>query len=152
VSNNIADGFERGSTTALLMFLYIARGSAGEVRSMPHFSERLPEAVIFKYQIKNLKSLADSCSRQLRARLVLVLKRQTDRIGRVRAGGLWDRYVKASTAFGDAIVRAGKCPARPIKTIIFSFLYFDMNLAPKRERNKCLKHRSTLHGSHTPFT
>jgi len=34
VSNNVAEGFERGSTNELLAFLYIARGSAGEVRSM----------------------------------------------------------------------------------------------------------------------
>ena len=33
VSNNM-EGFERGSTNELLQFLYIARGSAGEVRSM----------------------------------------------------------------------------------------------------------------------
>ncbi|HRZ16842.1 MAG TPA: four helix bundle protein, partial [Candidatus Hydrogenedentes bacterium] len=33
VSNNIAEGFERGSTSELLAFLYIARGSAGEARS-----------------------------------------------------------------------------------------------------------------------
>ena len=67
VSNNIAEGFERGSTAELLMFLYIARGSAGEVRSMLHFTERLPEARNFKSQISDLKSLAESCSRQLRA-------------------------------------------------------------------------------------
>ena len=30
VSNNIAEGFERGSTNELLAFIYIARGSAGE--------------------------------------------------------------------------------------------------------------------------
>ena len=29
VSNNIAEGFERGTTADLLTFLYIARGSAG---------------------------------------------------------------------------------------------------------------------------
>src|SRR5271167_2150367 len=34
VSNNIAEGFERGTKQELLTFLYIARGSAGEVRSM----------------------------------------------------------------------------------------------------------------------
>ena len=67
VSNNIAEGFERGSTAELLMFLYIARGSAGEVRSMLHFTERLPEAAPLKSQISDLKSLAESCSRQLRA-------------------------------------------------------------------------------------
>lgn len=32
ISNNIAEGFERGSTSELINFLYIARGSAGEVR------------------------------------------------------------------------------------------------------------------------
>ena len=34
VSNNTAEGFERGTTNELLAFLYIARGSAGEVRSI----------------------------------------------------------------------------------------------------------------------
>ncbi|MCU0788555.1 MAG: four helix bundle protein, partial [Verrucomicrobia bacterium] len=34
VYNNIAEGFERGTTNELLAFLYIARGSAGETRSM----------------------------------------------------------------------------------------------------------------------
>lgn len=34
ISNNIAEGFERGTTQELLTFIYIARGSAGEVRSM----------------------------------------------------------------------------------------------------------------------
>src|SRR5689334_16207636 len=34
VSNNIAEGFERATTGELLSFIAIARGSAGEVRSM----------------------------------------------------------------------------------------------------------------------
>lgn len=34
ISNNIVEGFERGTTQELLTFLYIARGSTGEVRSM----------------------------------------------------------------------------------------------------------------------
>jgi four helix bundle protein len=66
VSNNIAEGFKRGSTAELLAYLYIARGSAGEVRSMLHFSDRAPEAVHLKSEISNLKSLAESCSRQIR--------------------------------------------------------------------------------------
>ena len=42
VSNNIAEGFERGTTQELLTFRYIARGSAGEVRSMLCVMERMP--------------------------------------------------------------------------------------------------------------
>ena len=34
VSNNVAEGFERGTTNELLQFIYIGRGSAGEARSM----------------------------------------------------------------------------------------------------------------------
>lgn len=67
VSNNIAEGFERGTTNELLAFIYIARGSAGEVRSMLCFFERRPKLREFKSQISNLKSVAESCSRQLRA-------------------------------------------------------------------------------------
>jgi len=67
VSNNIAEGFERGSTNELLAFLYIARGSSGEARSMLCFFERRPALRDFKSQISDLKSLAESCSRQLRA-------------------------------------------------------------------------------------
>lgn len=67
VSNNIAEGFERGSTNELLAFLYIARGSAGEVRSMLHFVDGSDGATHLKSQVSDLKSLAESCSRQLRA-------------------------------------------------------------------------------------
>ena len=67
VSNNIAEGFERGTTNELLSFLYIARGSAGEVRSMLNYFERRPALKDLKSQISNLKSQAEACSRQLRA-------------------------------------------------------------------------------------
>lgn len=66
VSNNIAEGFERGSTAELLAFLYIARGSAGEVRSMLRFLDRWPPAAHLKSQISDLFSLSESCSRQIR--------------------------------------------------------------------------------------
>lgn len=65
VSNNIAEGFERGTTNELLAFLYIARGSAGEVRSLLCFFERRPALRDFKSEISNLKSIAESCSWQL---------------------------------------------------------------------------------------
>ena len=70
VSNNIAEGFERGTTNELLQFIYIARGSAGEVRSMLTVKARRSGKANWpadlKSEISNLISLAESCSRQLR--------------------------------------------------------------------------------------
>jgi four helix bundle protein len=73
ISNNIAEGFERGTTEDLLWFLYIARGSAGEVRSALRIADSLMERGILKSQISNLKSQisnllprCESVSRQLR--------------------------------------------------------------------------------------
>ena len=67
VSNNIAEGFERGTNNELLAFLYIARGSAGEVRSMLCLLERIPTFRSLHDEIKALKRKAESCSRQLKA-------------------------------------------------------------------------------------
>jgi len=67
VSNNIAEGFERGTNNELLAFLYIARGSAGEVRSMLCLLERIPAFRSLSKEIKSLKPKAESCSRQLKA-------------------------------------------------------------------------------------
>jgi four helix bundle protein len=55
VSNNIAEGFERGTTNELLAFLYIARGSAGEVRSMLRVLETWDTFANCKSQISNLR-------------------------------------------------------------------------------------------------
>ena len=66
VSNNIAEGFERGTTQELLTFLYIARGSAGEVRSMLCLFERLAAFANLKFEISDLKSKCEGISRQLR--------------------------------------------------------------------------------------
>lgn len=65
VSNNIAEGFERGSTNELLQFLYISRGSAGEVRSMLCVIERMDAPNDLKSQISDLKSCGESISRQI---------------------------------------------------------------------------------------
>lgn len=66
ISNNIAEGFESGTTEQLITFIYIARGSAGECRSMTYVFERLPEYTNFKSEISNLRSQAETISRQLR--------------------------------------------------------------------------------------
>src|SRR6266481_1500730 len=67
VSNNIAEGFERGTNKELLAFIYIARGSAGEVRSMTCLLERLPSFNELTPDLANIKIGAESCSRQLKA-------------------------------------------------------------------------------------
>ena len=65
ISNNIAEGFERGTNVELINFLYIARGSAGESRSMLCLCERLPRFAGVKPEINNLKSRAKNVSSQL---------------------------------------------------------------------------------------
>jgi four helix bundle protein len=67
VSNNIAEGFERGTNNELLAFLYIARGSAGEVRSMLCLLERIPAFASLTKEVLALKKRSESCSRQLKA-------------------------------------------------------------------------------------
>lgn len=67
VSNNIAEGFERGTNQELLTFLYISRGSAGEVRSMLCLLEKMALFRNLESEIRNLKEKTDSISRQLGA-------------------------------------------------------------------------------------
>lgn len=67
ISNNIAEGFERGTTQETLTFLYISRGSCGESRSALCLCERLPLLSDLRSEISDLKSRAEKISRQLRA-------------------------------------------------------------------------------------
>ena len=67
VANNIAEGFERGTTAELVTFLYISRGSAGEVRSMLRFAQRLGEMPGEADAIEALVAQCESVSRQIRA-------------------------------------------------------------------------------------
>jgi four helix bundle protein len=67
ISNNIAEGFERGTHEELLTFLYYARGSAGEVRSMLHMLARLAEDDESHASIEGNRLLAENISRQLGA-------------------------------------------------------------------------------------
>jgi four helix bundle protein len=57
VMSNIAEGFERGTQQELVNYLFIAKGSAGEVRA------QLYVALDAEY----LKSLAEDCSRLLQS-------------------------------------------------------------------------------------
>ena len=64
VSNNIAEGFERGTTNELLRFLYISRGSCGEARSVLWLCHYLPG-------FENLRSqISDQQPRRFRVKYV----------------------------------------------------------------------------------
>lgn len=65
ISNNIAEGFERGTTNELVTFLYIAKGSAGETRSMLRLCERADRFSDLKFEISDLITRAVNISRQL---------------------------------------------------------------------------------------
>jgi four helix bundle protein len=65
VSNNIAEGFERVTTNELLSFLAIARGSAGEVRSMMAVVKDRSKLRRIAWQLKRIRESAESCARQL---------------------------------------------------------------------------------------
>jgi four helix bundle protein len=66
ISNNIAEGFERGSTAELLYFIYVARGSAGESRSILHFLHARPAVEQWREDIATLIKSAENISKQLR--------------------------------------------------------------------------------------
>ncbi len=65
ISNNIAEGFERGTNSELIHFLYISKGSSGECRSMLCLCERVSRFDNFKFEISDLKGRAVSISKQL---------------------------------------------------------------------------------------
>jgi four helix bundle protein len=72
VSNNIAEGFERVTTNELNLFLAIARGSAGEVRSMMAVVQSRPALKPFWGRMQEIRALAESCARQLTAWLASI--------------------------------------------------------------------------------
>ncbi len=65
VPNNIAEGFERGTIPELITFLYYARGSVGEVRSICHVIMKMKEFEGHKSKITEIMDIAESIARQL---------------------------------------------------------------------------------------
>ena len=67
VSNNIAEGYERGTYEESLTFLYYARGSAGEVRSMLNVMGRAETCSGRREEIESARANCLEVSRQLGA-------------------------------------------------------------------------------------
>ncbi len=65
VLSNIAEGFERGTKNEFLNFLYIAKGSAGEVRAQLYVA--LDAGYLNIETFKYLNSLASECSRLIQS-------------------------------------------------------------------------------------
>lgn len=63
IMNNIAEGFERRSNKEFKQFLYIAKGSCGEVRSMLYLAVELKYITDIKY--KELLNLSFEISKML---------------------------------------------------------------------------------------
>jgi four helix bundle protein len=107
VSNNIAEGFERGTNQELLTFLYIARGSAGEVRSMLCLLERMSDFCNLESEIRNLQQRAESISKQLGAWIQSILN----------SGMKGQRYVTERTRQARAVADGRKQFLEELKRI-----------------------------------
>ncbi|MCK4403963.1 MAG: four helix bundle protein [candidate division Zixibacteria bacterium] len=73
ISSNIAEGFERGSKKEFIQFLYIAKGSLGEVRSQLQVCFEL--GYINKENLNSLLSQSYDLSNQLGAFISSIKKR-----------------------------------------------------------------------------
>lgn len=71
VMSNIAEGFESGTKAGFLNYLYIAKGSAGEVRAQLYAAYDI--GYINSETFKNLNALATECSK-LTASFIRALK------------------------------------------------------------------------------
>lgn len=64
ISNNIAEGFERDTAKDFVRFLYMARGSSGEVRSMLYLARRLQ--YLNEEKLIQLKNDAEEISKMIK--------------------------------------------------------------------------------------
>ncbi len=65
IMSNIAEGFERGSNKEFIQYLFIAKGSAGEVRAQLYVAK--DQGFLNDEQFLNLYNMAQQISRQISA-------------------------------------------------------------------------------------
>ena len=65
ITNNIAEGFEQGTTQQFITHLYHAKGSAGEVRSILQELLGIPRFHAMKSEVADLRALVESISKQI---------------------------------------------------------------------------------------
>ena len=75
IPSNIAEGFERDSTKAFINFLYIAKGSCGELRTQLYIARKL--GYIDAKQMRDLVAKAKRVSRLI-AGAINYLKNRSD--------------------------------------------------------------------------
>jgi four helix bundle protein len=63
ISSNIAEGFERGTKKEFIQFLYIARGSCGELRSQIHIAKNI--AYLSNIEYSNLLNRITLTAKQI---------------------------------------------------------------------------------------
>ena len=76
VSNYIAEGFERKSNKEWIYFLYVAKGSCGEVRSMLHLAE--DQNLIKTEEKEEIIKLAISVSKMIGS-LIIISKKNSEK-------------------------------------------------------------------------
>jgi four helix bundle protein len=75
VMNNIAEGFDRGTNKDFVKFLFIARGSAAEVRSMLYVA--LDQGYLSEEELEECRNLCIRCS-QIIWGLIKSVRRKSD--------------------------------------------------------------------------
>ncbi len=97
VMSNIAEGFESGTREEFVNYLYIAKASAGEVRSQLYIAHDVGYLNIEKF--KYLNSLAVECSK--------LIKSFADKVKGGARGGLQFKHIKKPDSFEKIIKEQG---------------------------------------------